>query len=692
MENDNQSSTHIDGLDIDILADIGDLSGEANTAATTADAIEVEKELGFAAFGLSPEIIKAIKDMGYAKPTPVQDACIPRLLESKTDLLALAKTGTGKTAAFGLPLVERVTTEKKLQALVLCPTRELASQVSQNLQAYGTRKGLKVVTILGGESYRRQIDALRNNPQILVSTPGRLVDLMDQKVVKLEGVEYFILDEADEMLSFGFQDALESVWEQLSKNDFNTWLFSATMSDSIRRLASKYLKTPFEVTLNRSVEPIRVENFAAVVYEEDKEDALSLLIQSEPNFYGIVFAQTKQQVANLEVRFRAMGFNVDSLHGDKVQAERTRTINRMKKKEIQILVATDVAARGLDIEDLTHVVNFELPWDVETYTHRIGRTARAGKEGTVWTFVRPKESQFLRKFERALKFEFKSLRIPTVEDVRSSQIRRWLLDVTKAKVGRKDQDLYELSFNELPSDEMGEMFPETKEWLIKAMSIMKIGMIEDLKQPRSFELRPRENQDRRPNFSGGDRRSSGGGGRSFGGDRRSSGGGGRSFGGDRRSTGDRDRGSFGGDRRSFSGERSSAEGAGERRPFTGERRSFDRPRNDRQDNRPDNRSEGGGERRPFTGGDRRSFGGERRSAEGAGERRSFSGERSSFGGGERRPFTGERSSFGGGERRPFTGDRRPSFSQTTIDSHSESKSTERKPRKGSARNESGKWV
>jgi len=449
---------------------------------------------GFLKYPFSEEVQNAIQKMKYTQPTPVQEACIPYLLENETDLLALAKTGTGKTAAFGLPLVEKLSTEKKVQALVLCPTRELAAQVAQNLQLFGKTKGLKVVTILGGESYRRQFDALKAGPQILVSTPGRLVDLMEQGVVKLSGVQYFILDEADEMLSFGFQEALETMWKQLSENenDFKTWLFSATMSESIRKLTKKYLKKPHEVSLHTSAEKIRVESYAAVVFEEDKEDALALLIQNEPQFYGIIFAQTKQQVAQLEIRFRNMGLHVDSLHGDKVQADRVRTINRMKRKEVKILVATDVAARGLDIEDLTHVVNFELPWDVESYTHRIGRTARAGKQGTVWTLVRPKECQYLRKFERALKFEFKPLLIPTVEEIRSSQIRRWLLEVSKAVVSEKDQKVFQAGFQKTDQGELSDLSTETKEWLMKAMAYLKVGSGANLRQPRSFELRREE--------------------------------------------------------------------------------------------------------------------------------------------------------------------------------------------------------
>lgn len=534
------------------------------TNQTSEETVTQTEGSDFSQWALSAEVLRAIADMKYDKATEVQAACIPHLLENQTDLLALAKTGTGKTAAFGLPLIERLSTDKKLQALVLCPTRELASQVAQNLSQFGKFKGIKVATLLGGVSYRSQLESLRNNPQIVVSTPGRLIDLLNQNKLNLASVETLILDEADEMLSFGFQEALETIWDQLSDHDVNTWLFSATMSESIKRLANKYLKDPHTVTLNTSAEPLRVDSFAAVVFEEDKEDALSLLIQNTPGFYGIIFAQTKQQVANLELRFRSMGLDVDSLHGDKVQAERTRTINRMKKREVQILVATDVAARGLDIQDLTHVVNFELPWDVETYTHRVGRTARAGKRGIVWTLVRPKESQYLRKFERALKFEFQSLTIPTVEDVRCLQIQRWLLDLAKVTVAAKDHDVYDVSMQELKSDDVPEMFPETKEWLIKAMKFMDVGSGHGLRQPRSFDLRPRNESKR---FEGGYRRDNQD-------DRR---GGGRGRDNDRR----------GGPRRSFRrDDRADRTERGERNDFRSDR--SERP--ERSENRSDFRS------------------------------------------------------------------------------------------------------
>lgn len=462
----------------------------------------------FTQWGLSEETLHSISALGFENPTPVQAAVIPHLLTQDSDLLALAKTGTGKTAAFGIPLVEKLSTKPELQALVLCPTRELATQVAQNLQAIGKGKGLKVTTVLGGESYRKQIDSLSRNPQILVSTPGRLIDLMEQKIVKLETVRTLILDEADEMLSFGFQEALETIWDSLQGKTVHTWLFSATMSESIKRLTSKYLNSPHQVTLNSAAEPTKVKSYAAVVYEEDKIDALCLLLKNTPEFYGIIFAQTKKQVGELEIKLRSLGNQVDSLHGDKVQADRTRVITRMKRKETQILVATDVAARGLDIENLTHVVNFEIPWDVETFTHRIGRTARAGKEGIVWTMVRPKEAHQLRKFERHLKFQFEPLQIPSVMDVRKNQIKAWLKAVAQTEVSSKDLELYKNIILDLQVEEEFLLSNAAQEWIFKAMAHSQVGADFEGHQPRSFDLRPREDSAGSRAFGGGGSRPS----------------------------------------------------------------------------------------------------------------------------------------------------------------------------------------
>ena len=472
----------------------------------------------FEEFGLSPETFRSIQKLKYQSATPIQKTCIPYLLDNESDIIALAKTGTGKTAAFGIPLVEKITPQNGLQALVLCPTRELAQQVSLNIKNFGLEKKINVATVLGGESYERQIRAIKSKPEVLVSTPGRLIDLLEQKLVNLSEVQYFILDEADEMLSFGFQEALETIWRELEKknseNTARTWLFSATMSTSIRKLAQKYLNSPHEVKLNTKEEKINVKAFATVVYEEDKEDALSLLIKNEEDFYGIIFATTKKQVAELELRLRNLGLDVDSLHGDKVQAERTRTINRMKSRQTKILVATDVAARGLDIQDLTHVVNFEIPWDVETFTHRIGRTARAGKTGVVWTFVKPKESHHLKKFERALGIDFENLLIPKVEDVQVFQKVKWMKQIAEMPFRETDFVKFEKALDRMENEKVQNLSLETRQWLVRALQYF--GQSEELrvKQPRTLELRK---SDDRFGGGGGSGYSRDGGGRSGGG-------------------------------------------------------------------------------------------------------------------------------------------------------------------------------
>lgn len=488
---------------------------------TTIEANDFTEEIinDFENFDLSDETVKSVLKLKYSQATPIQKVCIPYLLENDQDIIALAKTGTGKTAAFGIPLVEKIDADGGLQGLVLCPTRELALQVAQNIRSFGEGKKIKVAEILGGESYDKQIRAIKSKPQVIVSTPGRLIDLLEQKIVKLDGVKHLILDEADEMLSFGFQDALEEIWKLLSKNDseFNTWLFSATMSTSIKKLTERYLNDPYEVKLNTKAEKINVQAYAAVIFEEDKEDALALLIKNDPEFYGIIFATTKKQVAELETRLRKLGLDVDSLHGDKAQADRTRTINRMKSRQTKVLVATDVAARGLDIQDLTHVINFEIPWDAETFTHRIGRTARAGKTGTVWTMVRPKESHKLRRFEQALGIEFKNLVIPTVEDVQVNQKVKWIQEINKVAFRETEFARFEKAIEKLADESLDEISLETKKWLVKTFQFFAKGQDLQMKQPRALELRKsdktHDSRDYRSRDDGGGRRDDRGGSR-----------------------------------------------------------------------------------------------------------------------------------------------------------------------------------
>lgn len=544
------------------------------------------ENVGFDQFSLSEEMKKTIIKLGFETPTPVQQAVIPLLLGEKTDLIALANTGTGKTGAFGIPLVERLENEKKTQALIVCPTRELAMQVAQNVQSFGSAKGLRVAAIVGGESYRKQFDMLRTSPNIIVSTPGRLIDLMEQNKINLNDVEYFVLDEADEMLSFGFKEALESIWSALEKSgkEFNTWLFSATMNPSIQRLTHKYLDKPKEFFLQKAQDQTKVESFAAVVYEEDKPDALCLALLQTKDFYGIVFCQTKQQVDNLEHKIRDCGFKVQSLHGDKTQAERSTTVKRLKNREFQILVATDVAARGLDIEDLTHVVNFDLPWDHETYTHRVGRTARAGKTGTVWNFTKPKDIRQMKSLEKALKIQFKNLDIATADQIRGQLIENWMNTLNSFQ-----PTTHSMTDVKAAAAKMGFETPwseETELWMARVLQFFHIGLPKNLRAPRVMDFT--KLQDRNPNHDGGSRRE-------FGGDRR-----GRSFGGggrggyqrgDRRDSG---RGPSRYSRGGFEGSRSDAP-RGEDRPdrsFSADRpeRSFsdrpDRSPSDRLSDRP----------------------------------------------------------------------------------------------------------
>lgn len=473
----------------------------------------------FATWGLSEDIQRALVKMNYTKPTPVQEAVIPFLLETSTDAVVLAKTGTGKTAAFGIPLVQKLVAEPRIQALVLCPTRELAAQVARTLTDLSRFKGLHVTSILGGESYRKQIDSLNRGPQIVVSTPGRLVDLLERDILDLSGVKELVLDEADEMLSFGFQDAMAAIRERITAEGVATWLFSATMSPGVQNLSRRILKDPRRFSLVEAAEPLKIKSYAAVVFEEDKEKALSLLLQQEANFYGIIFAQTKKQVSDLEYRLGSLGLAVESLHGDKAQAERHKVLDRLRRREARILVATDVAARGLDIADLTHVVNFELPWDVETYTHRIGRTARAGKEGTVWNFVKPKEAPGLRKFERALNFKFENLKIPTSRDVLKSRVRTELEKMLNLELDEAHKEFFSQTVSDFAREKNLEVSSETESWVMKSLRAQGLKLSPVTSEPRSFELRtdnnprpsmpPRQQGGFRPmerrGFGGGDR-------------------------------------------------------------------------------------------------------------------------------------------------------------------------------------------
>ncbi|CAN5578599.1 hypothetical protein BH10BDE1_BH10BDE1_33810 [soil metagenome] len=389
---------------------------------------------GFEQFNLSEPVMKSLKKIGYSSPTPVQMLCLPLLLEEREgngrDLVALARTGTGKTAAFGIPIVERIETSiRKPQALVLCPTRELCQQVAAALGQIGDGKRIRVLSIYGGDSYRRQFEGIQSGPHIIVATPGRLIDMLTRKALDLTSIRTLVLDEADEMISVGFREALDQILQSFSNRDeaaepHCTWLFSATMSADIKRVQSRYIKNAKMIDARGSEEKPLIRQQYMLTFEEDRLEALKRYLHVNENFYGLIFCQTKAEVAETEASLKHEGFKVDSLHGDKVQRDREAVFAAWKKKTIKIVIATDVAARGLDVKGLTHVVNMSIPREDESYVHRIGRTGRAGQEGIALSFVWPKRMGILRQLERKLGVTLEHIAVPEPGDIARAVLGR----------------------------------------------------------------------------------------------------------------------------------------------------------------------------------------------------------------------------------------------------------------------------
>lgn len=337
----------------------------------------------FEELGVSPEIRRAIEEMGYEQPMPVQEEVIPYLLGENNDVVALAQTGTGKTAAFGLPLIQKINVNNRIpQSLILCPTRELCLQIAGDLNDYSKyTDGLRVLPVYGGSSIESQIRALKRGVHIIVATPGRLLDLMERKTVSLATIQNVVMDEADEMLNMGFTDSINAILADVPQ-ERNTLLFSATMSPEIARISKKYLRDAKEITIGRKNESTsNVKHVAFCVHAKDKYAALKRIVDYYPQIYGIIFCRTRKETQEIADKLMQEGYNADSLHGELSQAQRDTVMQKFRIRNLQLLVATDVAARGLDVDDLTHVINYGLPDDTESYTHRSGRTGRAGKPG-----------------------------------------------------------------------------------------------------------------------------------------------------------------------------------------------------------------------------------------------------------------------------------------------------------------------
>lgn len=359
----------------------------------------------FSDLNFSPPIAKAIADMGYTVPTPVQAQTLPILLAGPTDLLGMAATGTGKTAAYGLPLLEQIDATKRVtQSVVLCPTRELAIQVTEHLNMMGKHKKVSALAIYGGAGYMDQLHGLKRGAYIIVATPGRLIDHVKRGALKLDSVTTLVFDEADEMISMGFKDSLEFILQQINAEKCHRWMFSATMNSDLRRIADTYLRAPKLVQVNRTeMLSGTVRQIYYTVQEHNKPMAICRIIDIADDFYGLIFCQTKALVTDLTDYLKMRGYKVDSLHGDKNQREREQTLDLFKRKAVNILVCSDVAARGLDVKDLTHVINFSIPFEFDSYVHRIGRTGRSGKAGLALSLVTPGQRHVISRIENRTK-------------------------------------------------------------------------------------------------------------------------------------------------------------------------------------------------------------------------------------------------------------------------------------------------
>ena len=398
----------------------------------------------FEELGVSPEIRKAIEELGYENPMPVQEEVIPYLLGNGNDVVALAQTGTGKTAAFGLPLIQKIDVKNCVpQALVLCPTRELCLQIAGDLTDYSKYiTDLKILPVYGGSSIDSQIRSLKRGVHIIVATPGRFIDLMERKVAQLATIRDVVMDEADEMLNMGFTDSINAILENIPQ-DRNTLMFSATMSPEIARIAKTYLHEAKEITVGTKNEGSKnVNHVAYIVHAKDKYLALKRVVDFYPQIYGIVFCRTRKETQEIADKLIQDGYNADSLHGELSQAQRDLVMQKFRQRHLQLLVATDVAARGLDVNDLTHVINYGLPDDTESYTHRSGRTGRAGKTGISIAIINLREKGRMKEIEHIIKKKFEVSVLPSGQEICQQQLIKVIDDIEKVKVNEEEIETF----------------------------------------------------------------------------------------------------------------------------------------------------------------------------------------------------------------------------------------------------------
>jgi ATP-dependent RNA helicase DeaD len=398
----------------------------------------------FSELGLDEKLVKATDALGFVNPTAIQEKAIPVLLSGTKDLIGLAQTGTGKTAAFGLPLLQLIeVTQRYPQALVVCPTRELCMQIVTEIELFKKFiPGMNVVAVYGGTSIGMQIRDLKRGIQIVVATPGRLIDLIERKAINLEQIKYVVLDEADEMLNMGFKDDIEFILQNTPQREA-TWLFSATMPPEIKRVSKRYMKDPFEVTVGKmNTANKNTDHQFYLVNAHHRYEALKRLIDFNPGIYGIIFTRTKMDAQNIAEKLTRDGYDIDALHGDLTQQQRDKVMGEFREKTLQLLVATDVAARGIDVKEITHVINFELPDDVEVYTHRSGRTGRAGHTGICMSIVQNKDLYKIRQIEKIVQVPFHKLEIPSGKDVCRKQFHGFMDKLLQTDISHGDYSTY----------------------------------------------------------------------------------------------------------------------------------------------------------------------------------------------------------------------------------------------------------
>jgi ATP-dependent RNA helicase DeaD len=398
----------------------------------------------FEGLGLHENLLQAVTALGYTIPTPIQEKAIPVLVSGTKDLVGLAQTGTGKTAAFGLPLLHLLKVEHRFpQALVVCPTRELCMQIVSELELFKKfMSGVQVLAVYGGTSIGMQIRDLKRGVQIVVATPGRLIDLIERKAINLEEIKYVVLDEADEMLNMGFQDDIEFILQNTPKRDA-TWLFSATMPPEIRRVSRKYMKDPMEITVGKmNTANKNIDHQYFITNAHHRYEALKRMIDFNPGIYGIIFTRTKADAQSISEKLTREGYDIDALHGDLTQQQRDKVMGEFREKSLQLLIATDVAARGIDVVGITHVINYELPDDVEVYTHRSGRTGRAGNTGVCLSIINSRELGKIRQIERMVQVPFHKVEIPTGKDVCRKQFFHFMEKLLSADISHGDYETY----------------------------------------------------------------------------------------------------------------------------------------------------------------------------------------------------------------------------------------------------------